>query len=155
MEIYISILGIALLVAASVNFWLFSKIASLNKKFKGLKLKIDVINDGVKYIKGIELDFSSLEEKFKDELEQLENQTADNFTEIETTIEEQEAEIEELKLKVEELEKSEEEMKDDIDAKIKEKLEELKEEKIEECEVTFLPEHKPKNNSYAIRNSKK
>ena len=125
MEIFISILGIAFLVAVAVNFWLFSKIASLNKKFKSLKSKIDDIDDGVKYIKGIELDFSSLEEKFKDEMEQFENQTDDNFTEMGILIERQEEEIEELKSKVEELEKLKEEIDDDIDAKIEEKMEEL------------------------------
>ncbi len=129
MESYLSILGVALLVAIGVNSWLFSKIVSLNKKFKGLKSKIDVIRNDLKYIKGLELDFSSLEEKFKDELEQFGNQTADNFTELEQVVDEHAEVIEELKLKVEELEKAKEEIKDDIDAKIEEKIEELKEKK--------------------------
>ena len=139
MELYLSSFAVAFMVVLLVIFYLFAKVSHLGKKFDEIDSKIKGVNENTNYIKGIELDFSTLEEKMKDEMEQLENQANDNLTEIEKVIDEHEEEIKELKSKVEELEKAEEQMKDEIEAKIEEKLEDV-DEKLEEWES----EHKAK-----------
>ncbi|NTW27665.1 MAG: hypothetical protein HGA36_05035 [Candidatus Moranbacteria bacterium] len=127
MEIYLSFFAVAFIVLLAVNLSLFLKVRSMSKKFKNVNSKLTTLGGNMEYIKGIELDFSSLEEKMRDEMEQLENRTNDNFTEIEKTVDEHEEEIEELKEKVEELEKAEEQIEDKIETKIDEKMEEFNE----------------------------
>ncbi|MEI7891368.1 MAG: hypothetical protein WCI36_05380 [bacterium] len=127
MEIYFSILAVAFLALLVVNFYLFAKVKSISKKFKDLNSRMTTIGGDIEFVKGVELDFSVLEDKCKDEIEQMQIQVETIFNKVTEEIDNHGKTIEELETKIEELEKLEEQMKDEIEAKIDEKLEELDE----------------------------
>ena len=127
MEIYLSIFALAFLILLFSNFYIFAKLRNTNKKVKELNSRLTTVSGSVEYIKGVELDFSSLEDKCKDEIEQMQIQVETIFNKVTEEIDKQGKDIEELETKVEELSGLEGKMEDEMEAKIEEKMEELEE----------------------------
>ncbi len=103
MELYISISAVGFLVLLMVNFYLFAKVENLRKKIKDVNSKMITMSGNIEFMKGVELDFSVLEDKCKDEIEQIQIQVENIFNKVNEEIENQSNDIEELELKVEEL----------------------------------------------------
>ncbi len=127
MELYLSILAVAFMILLLVNFYLLATVKSLSKKFKELGSKLALATGSIEYIKGIELDVSVLEDKFKDEIEQLQVQIENVSNKVTEEIDNQDKSIEELKSEVEDLGELEGKIEDEIETKVEEKMKEFDE----------------------------
>jgi hypothetical protein len=63
MEIFALIFVLAFGVLLVVNFLLYKKVTGMRRRIKEMYEKMKTMSANIDYIQGIELDFSSLEEK--------------------------------------------------------------------------------------------
>lgn len=111
METLIAFIALAAVVLLGIIIWLLRKVVGMKKQVDELYAEIKTMDSDIKYMKGLELDFSSLEDKNKD-AEQMSTEMINTLSEIVEEVNRQKDTIKELEEKVEELERQKDKLEE-------------------------------------------
>jgi septal ring factor EnvC (AmiA/AmiB activator) len=108
--------GIAIILLGIIWFFM-RKVRRLELRLNKIMKMFETLGADIRQIKGIELDFSVLEDQIEEKGEQLMSQIRQEYGQLESDIENLEKEVEDVNAEMEEIDKRLGETEDKLEAK--------------------------------------
>jgi len=108
--------GIAIILLGIIWFFM-RKVRRLETRLNKIMKMFETLGADIRQIKGIELDFSSLEDQIKEKEEEIMSQMMQKYGQLESDIENLENEMKDINAKMEEIDKRLDETEDKLEAK--------------------------------------